>query len=925
MTADLSEVESESRPLRPFSGGGTAWVESNVGIPEGPEWRIKDGFKTQKEVDRGREQVGVNRVVVREKNGARLENGRRITDRSGTAVLKAREGPKDIAEQRMRKLDHQFPANDLLGTSESDEDGRREDSAEDHYEEGDAVAAVACEKQRLLGIAQTREQQHGTDVAAGIQGGDSWESFLLKRKLRVLLVEDDDATRHVVGALLRNCNYEVTSVANGSLAWGLLEEANSNFDLVLTDVVMPCLSGVGILSKMLKREACKRVPIVIMSSYDSLNIVFRCLSKGACDYLVKPVRKNELKNLWQHVWRKCHSGSSIGSRSGSGNQTGEVARPQSRGVEAADNPIGSNDGNGSSDGSDNGSSRLNAQGGSDNGSGNQACVQPVQVPRNNAVPEAADGDEEGQATSQDKGAELDEEMGHDLEMATRPSACNTTGKDQQPEVARQLDEDAACVFQDAGQSPDGINGESPSSSLRNDAAEESSPKAIDLINVVACQPQTQDAEQPQESENDFDELDPQGSSPKVNSGSDSGPMLELSLKRPRSAVDNDGELEERQPLRYSGGSAFSRYDSGGTIIQQHYQGGSSLPLNGYPMCGAYGVYGMPGGGSGGSLRLGMGMDRIGSSKESVKGLTSPLSHPQNVEKAGGQDGCSSATQTTEDALIVPGMPMAIPIPPPGMLAYDGVGGSYGPAMHPMYYAHPSARIAAPPPHMGERGEVYNQSPAFKEQDSGSGHHSQAGQSHQHMHHHQGNHHHHHHHYHHGNGAQHSGNAGVQDEQQQSVVTLGSGAPRCGSTGMDGQSGSSNGYGSTGNGNGSMNGSASGSNTGVNNGQSGLGAMLMANDNSGSNGAGGTDPSVDGVSGGNGLCTDQMRFARREAALNKFRQKRKERCFEKKVRYQSRKRLAEQRPRVRGQFVRQAVYDPSAVTSRSFQLALVSNI
>lgn len=64
-------------------------------------------------------------------------------------------------------------------------------------------------------------------------------------------------------------------------------------------------------------------------------------------------------------------GQSIGSRSGSGNQTGEVARPQSRGVEAADNPIGSNDGNGSSDGSDNGSSRLNAQGGSDNGSGNQ--------------------------------------------------------------------------------------------------------------------------------------------------------------------------------------------------------------------------------------------------------------------------------------------------------------------------------------------------------------------------------------------------------------------------------------------------------------------------------------------------------------------------------------------------------------------------
>eukprot|EP00252_Welwitschia_mirabilis_P009155 TRINITY_DN214_c0_g1_i3.p1 TRINITY_DN214_c0_g1~~TRINITY_DN214_c0_g1_i3.p1 ORF type:complete len:455 (-),score=63.77 TRINITY_DN214_c0_g1_i3:309-1673(-) len=44
--------------------------------------------------------------------------------------------------------------------------------------------------------------------------------------------------------------------------------------------------------------------------------------------------------------------------------------------------------------------------------------------------------------------------------------------------------------------------------------------------------------------------------------------------------------------------------------------------------------------------------------------------------------------------------------------------------------------------------------------------------------------------------------------------------------------------------------------------------------------------------------------RREAALNKFRQKRKDRCFDKKIRYVSRKRLAEQRPRLRGQFVRQ---------------------
>lgn len=52
-----------------------------------------------------------------------------------------------------------------------------------------------------------------------------------------------------------------------------------------------------------------------------------------------------------------------------------------------------------------------------------------------------------------------------------------------------------------------------------------------------------------------------------------------------------------------------------------------------------------------------------------------------------------------------------------------------------------------------------------------------------------------------------------------------------------------------------------------------------------------------------------RSIQREAALMKFRLKRKDRCFEKKVRYESRKKLAEQRPRVKGQFVRQVQADP----------------
>ncbi|XP_074592127.1 two-component response regulator-like PRR95 [Curcuma longa] len=69
--------------------------------------------------------------------------------------------------------------------------------------------------------------------------------------------------------------------------------------------------------------------------------------------------------------------------------------------------------------------------------------------------------------------------------------------------------------------------------------------------------------------------------------------------------------------------------------------------------------------------------------------------------------------------------------------------------------------------------------------------------------------------------------------------------------------------------------------------------------------------------------DCQRLTEREIALTKFRLKRKERCFEKKVRYQSRKLLAEQRPRVKGQFVRKEKIKPQPVLVGAFQCNLAA--
>ncbi|KAK1275191.1 Two-component response regulator-like APRR5 [Acorus gramineus] len=81
---------------------------------------------------------------------------------------------------------------------------------------------------------------------------------------------------------------------------------------------------------------------------------------------------------------------------------------------------------------------------------------------------------------------------------------------------------------------------------------------------------------------------------------------------------------------------------------------------------------------------------------------------------------------------------------------------------------------------------------------------------------------------------------------------------------------------------------------------------------------GTGPE-NGNEGGLQYCTGNYlnsEHSRREAALTKFLLKRKDRCFKKKVRYHTRKKLAELRPRVKGQFVCQAVLDDIAASTKS---------
>ncbi|XP_059667725.1 two-component response regulator-like APRR7 isoform X2 [Cornus florida] len=221
---------------------------------------------------------------------------------------------------------------------------------------GEDGGGRAMQGQSVLQVSQPQRQPQGPVIG--------WERFLHVRSIKVLLVETDDSTRHVVIALLHNCNYEVMEATNGLHAWKILEDLNNHIDLVLTEVVMPSLSGIGLLCKIMSHKTRKNIPVIMISSHDSMSLVLKCLSKGAVDFLVKPIRKNELKNLWQHVWRRCHSSSGSGSGSESGTQTQKTVKSESS--KRSDNSSRSDDRD------DNGSIGLDSGVGSDNGSGTQS-------------------------------------------------------------------------------------------------------------------------------------------------------------------------------------------------------------------------------------------------------------------------------------------------------------------------------------------------------------------------------------------------------------------------------------------------------------------------------------------------------------------------------------------------------------------------
>ncbi len=122
---------------------------------------------------------------------------------------------------------------------------------------------------------------------------------------RILIADDDPSTLTGLRALLTAWGYEVETAVNGRAA--LEKIASAHPAAVITDVVMPVMSGLELLDAVRNRRPS--MPVIILTAHSSLDSLLVATAEGAFAYLPKPVDVPKLKSviasaLTEATWEK---------------------------------------------------------------------------------------------------------------------------------------------------------------------------------------------------------------------------------------------------------------------------------------------------------------------------------------------------------------------------------------------------------------------------------------------------------------------------------------------------------------------------------------------------------------------------------------------------------------------------------------------
>src|ERR1700746_1180586 len=108
---------------------------------------------------------------------------------------------------------------------------------------------------------------------------------------RILVVDDEETIREIVCSMLTTANYRCRQAASGMEALALLE-SGEQFELMLSDLMMANLDGIGLLEKT--KERFPDMPVVMVTAVHDISVALQALRNGAYDYLLKPFEREQL-------------------------------------------------------------------------------------------------------------------------------------------------------------------------------------------------------------------------------------------------------------------------------------------------------------------------------------------------------------------------------------------------------------------------------------------------------------------------------------------------------------------------------------------------------------------------------------------------------------------------------------------------------
>lgn len=108
---------------------------------------------------------------------------------------------------------------------------------------------------------------------------------------RLLIVEDEDTLCESLQRVFQREGYEVDIADSAESAFTLLEE--KSYDLIITDIILPGISGIELLVKYRKKNPSQKV--IVITAFASLASAVEAIKAGACDFIVKPLMHDEMK------------------------------------------------------------------------------------------------------------------------------------------------------------------------------------------------------------------------------------------------------------------------------------------------------------------------------------------------------------------------------------------------------------------------------------------------------------------------------------------------------------------------------------------------------------------------------------------------------------------------------------------------------